>query len=271
MDAIKKNPLVRISYEFYKKLWNNFYRKQNVAMLHIGRVGSTVIGDMMNQHSQIFWDGEPFEKLMKSGTNKSVNFTKRIINKSSNKQRTPIHCFATKFMPEQHLWNECINMDLTSYIEVLKEMNYNKFLFIKRKNYLSQIVSVLVGRKKKQWHSENKTDKVTKIKVDVNNYKAGYELNLPLLEYFESIDKQYKLLGELVDEKNMITISYEEDIEKDPFIAYNKICDFIEIDNQEPIISYKKTNPFSLEDMIENFEEVELILMGTKYEWMLVN
>ena len=40
-------------------------RKGNIFMLHIGRVGSTVLADLLNQHSQIHWDGEFYPKQHK--------------------------------------------------------------------------------------------------------------------------------------------------------------------------------------------------------------
>jgi len=270
-DTVKKIPFTIKAYYFYVKVWNTLFRKQNIAMMHIGRVGSTVLGDMMNQHPLIFWDGEPFEKLMRIGSNKPNDFTERIIEASRNKQKTTIYCFATKFMPEQHLWEECIDMDLSSYITLLKEKKFNEFLFIKRENYLRQVVSVLVGRMKKEWHSQNRTDKVTKVRIDIDNYVAGFNLKLSLIDYFKRIDAQYQLLESLLKTDKILTISYENDIEKDPFVAYNKVCVFLKVANENPKISYRKTNPFLLEDMIENYDEVKQVLKETKYEWMLEN
>jgi len=268
-ESIKKIPFAIKAYITYIKIWNKMFRKHNVAMMHIGRVGSTVLGDMMNQHPKIFWDGEPFERLMRIGKNKPKDFVAQIITESSNKLAVPIYSFATKFMPQQHLWHECINMDLASYLSVLQKMNIDEFIFIKRENYLKQVISVLVGRKKKEWHSQNKTTKITKINIDIQEYEAGYDLKLPLIEYFERIDKQYELLLDLVNSKKLLLISYEKDIEKDPFKAYTKVCEFLKIKNANPKISFRKTNPFLLEDMIENYNEVKLILENTRYAWML--
>ena len=268
-EYIKKFPIAIKGYVLYIKVWNKIFRKHNVAMMHIGRVGSTVLGDMMNQHPKIFWDGEPFERLMMVGTNKPQDFVIQTLTESSNKQAVSIYSFATKFMPEQHLWKECINMNLSSYLAELKKLNIDKFIFIKRENYLKQVISVLVGRKKKEWHSQNKSTEVTKITIDILNYEAGYDLKLPLFEYFKRIDKQYELLENLIQPEKMLILSYEKDIEKDPFIAYNKVCEFLGIKNANPNISFKKTNPFSLKEMIENYNEVRSVLNGTKFSWML--
>lgn len=266
---IVKIPLVENIRTSYNRYWNNRNRTSNVAMMHIGRVGSTVLGDMMNQHSKIFWDGEPFERIMRSNKDHKKEFVQDVIKKSMQKSRSEIYCFATKFMPEQHLWRECINMDLENYIALLRRLNYTKFIFIKRDNYLKQVVSVLVGRKKKLWHSNTQVDHVTKVKIDVNNYAAGYGLTMPLIEYFEHIDKQYERLDSLLKSDEKLVLIYENDIEKDPNIAYRKICNFLTIHNANPKITYKKTNPFLLADLIENFDEVKTALKNTKFEEML--
>ena len=62
---------------------------------------------------------------------------------------------------------------------------------------------------------------------------------------------------------------YENDIEKEPNVAYRKICNFLKITNGNPNIAYKKTNPFLLADLIENFDEVGASLKNTKYAEML--
>ena len=36
-------------------------QSKNIAMFHAGRSGSTVLGDLLNQNPQIFWDSEIFQ------------------------------------------------------------------------------------------------------------------------------------------------------------------------------------------------------------------
>src|SRR5688572_28775150 len=39
-------------------------RVGNIAMLHAGRCGSSVLADLLNQHPDIRWGGEPFENML---------------------------------------------------------------------------------------------------------------------------------------------------------------------------------------------------------------
>lgn len=268
-QQLYKIPVVRRLHYKYNEIKNKKIRQQNIAMMHIGRVGSTVIGDMMNQHPDIFWDGEPFEKLMRIGSEKPDNFVETTIRKSQNKQISKLFSFATKFLPEQHLWEECIDMDLESYIKLLQNMGFKRYIIIKRKNYLRQVISILVGEKKKKWHSKKEVNEATKINVPINNFESEYKLKLPLIDYFNRIDRQYSLLEEILNPDQVLIINYEKDIMNDPFKAYNKVCGFMGVKSLSPKINFRKTNPFLLNEMIDNFEEVKMSLKNTKYSWML--
>ncbi|NEQ34055.1 MAG: hypothetical protein F6K04_24205 [Leptolyngbya sp. SIO4C5] len=56
MSNLKSNLLL----ETLEKIWQP---RDRIAMLHYGRCGSTVLGDLLGQHPDIFWDSEVFERL----------------------------------------------------------------------------------------------------------------------------------------------------------------------------------------------------------------
>lgn len=64
-------------------------------------------------------------------------------------------------------------------------------------------------------------------------------------------------------------MTYEDDISKDPLVGYKRICQFLGAGLEKVSIRFGKTNPFKLSDIIINFEEVERILRGSPFEWML--
>ena len=66
-----------------------------------------------------------------------------------------------------------------------------------------------------------------------------------------------------------MSLVYEEDIEKSPLTAYHKVCNYLKIEEQNPEINLKKDNIYKLNEVIENFDELENYLKNTKYEWML--
>jgi len=64
-------------------------------------------------------------------------------------------------------------------------------------------------------------------------------------------------------------ISYEKDILPDPMLAFKKVCVFLKIPEAIVTSDYKRTNPFPLRQIIVNYEEVDKLLTGTRFEWML--
>jgi hypothetical protein len=64
-------------------------------------------------------------------------------------------------------------------------------------------------------------------------------------------------------------LTYEKDIQNDPVKAYQQVCDFLGIKSRNVTVELSRTNPFVANEMIENFDEVESVLNGTNYEWML--
>lgn len=41
-------------------------RSGNIVMFHIGRSGSTVLGDLLDQHSSVYWDGEIYQSFYRA-------------------------------------------------------------------------------------------------------------------------------------------------------------------------------------------------------------
>ena len=64
-------------------------------------------------------------------------------------------------------------------------------------------------------------------------------------------------------------LSYEDDILPDPKIAYEKVCGFLDLEVRNPKVNLRRTNPFDIHEIVENYAELEKTLKNTKYEWML--
>jgi len=254
----------------YLRLKRN--RVANIAMLHSGRCGSTVLGDLLNQHGDVYWASEIFNDLSEkykwivNGENKAGEF----LEKSMYAHNVKYYGFETKFLPELHLGPDYINMDLAKYIRLLQGKGFTHFITLYRKNYLKRAVSAEVGRKTNEWHRCSVAQKPTTVLIDVYNFKTGCD-SKPLLELFQSIDESYANLSAITSKLNNIDVIYEDDILKDPISAYYKIAQFIGLDisNIDVAVRLNRTNPFCLSELIVNYDEVASYLRDTKYEWML--
>ncbi len=266
---IKTIPGAESSPKKINRFLNMFYRKEQIAMFHTGRCGSTVLGKMLSAHSKIFWASEIFEIFMNTEKNenkkRSVEHT---IEWNRQSRVSMIYGFETKYLPQQHLSNKGVNMDVEDYISLLRKLNFSKFIVLHRKNYLRRAISGQVGRQTNTWHSTQDVTSPEKITIDINSIPTGV-CQKPILELFSCLDESFSRLKKFLSLDDTIFLTYEDDIMEDPRVAYRKVCEFLGIVDESPDIEFGRTNPFRYEDMVTNFEEVNAILKDTKYSWML--
>jgi len=161
-----------------------------------------------------------------------------------------------------------INMNLEAYLVLLGRLDFSKFIVLHRKNYLRRIISEMVGRKVKRWHYHKTMTVPTKVNIDIESVGTGNSCG-PLLESFRCLDENYNLLQKVLSGDEVLYLFYEDDILKDPTKAYRQVCDFLGITCETPEVPLKKTNPFSYEEIVTNFDEISSCLEGTEYAWML--
>lgn len=272
MKAIIKNsPFLKTIYRKSVETLNSATRKQSVVMFHIGRCGSTVLCNMLNKHKSINWEGEIFESYTQP-KNHSVEDVSSWIKENMNKKVSHTYGFEVKYLPWLHLHQNCIDMTIPEYISLLKQLNFSKFIVLHRNNYLKHTISGQVGYKKQQWHSTKKTDKPDKINIDVNSIPTGFTFGVwqhTMLDLFDRIDDSYNILKESLSSDDCLFLTYEDDIEANPMIAYEKVCQFLNLPPEKPEVKLRPTNPFSYEEIIENFSDVENVLRNSRYAWML--
>lgn len=256
------------------KLKNHNSRVGNLVMFHNGRCGSTVLARQLEQNKKILWGHEIFQNiphvmhLINHRKTKLQNI-ESLLQVRMYRKSCSYYGFDMKGMPEHDLSKDCLDMDLPVLLDLLHKNDYTHHIILKRQNYLRRVVSILVSRKKGEWHTSTEISKPTKIIVDTSNLVVIKDYCISLLKHFEEVDDYYSRLENLLINRKTLNLIYENDIMDDPKVAYQKVCNFLEIEYQEPNISMKRTNPFSLEDMVENLDEVRRCLAGTKYHWML--
>jgi hypothetical protein len=245
---------------------------QNVVMFHIGRSGSTVLGDLLGQHPAIFWDAEIYARLFYEweqqgaviGANgfalDPVNFLQQRMIQAGER----IYGFEIKFF---HL--KVTHVALPSYVTALHGLGFSHYVLLQRRNTLRKLVSSVIGHQRARWHQPaDRGTSLIRISLDVNNVAIDRERK-PLLAYLQDYETNFKALAQLLHDRHVLHLSYEEDVSADPQIAYGCVCDFLGLERYPAIIRYGKTNPFPLRAMIANFDEVEGVLSGTPYAWML--
>jgi len=244
-----------------------------MAMFHIGRCGSTVVANMLSQHHNLFWANELYEPIFKQWDRLNPDFTQpgaMPVSPLEYLQRSLIKANGKTYGFEIKPYHfRLIGFPVEKYLEEIESMNFGHFILLDRKNKLRKIISSLKAKKTGVYHLKNGAKaKLEKIYIPIDNIQIDHE-SKSLLKYINDYCQDIELIKNLLKTKNHISLTYEEDIENNPLVAYSKICQFIEFKKIEPIISLVKTTPFPIRDLIENFEEVANCLENTPYKWML--
>ncbi len=254
-------------------IYYNRFKRNNVMMIHFGRSGSTVLGDLLNQHSQIKWAGEIYaDQLDRESGNINLikpkyeeSFVYKYLKRSMRGSRKKYFGFEVKFY---HL--KFLGEDFYAYLSKVKEIGVTKFVLLHRKNYLRIMVSSLIATETKIWHTKShKKLPATQISINVENIMVDGECK-SLLEFLKEYTYQFEtLVNFMQNEYDTIQLEYEMDISDNPIYAYRKVCDYLSVDFQKPVIQFRKTNDYKLDEVIINFSEIESYLKGTPYQWML--
>ncbi len=229
-------------------------------MFHTGRCGSTVLADLLDQHTQIVWDQES----VKPPLWRRRGDIRKFLQLSSAWSFTNFVGFETKFY---HVRFHGFSLD--GYVSMLKELGFEHFIVLRRRNYLRQVLSSQILKLSSISHiSASKAPQLTRIQLNAEKLSRQRE-EKTLVEHFEWMDKDYDELEGLLSNQNILCLRYEDDIAENPVAAYDKICEYLSVEAEPVTVELGKGNPFALQDMIENFSEVEKTLSGTPYEWML--
>lgn len=237
-----------------------------LAMLHVGRCGSTVVCRMLSGHPEITWDYEIFEPRVRESLPEPAELAPRELIARRRSGHPGHYGFETKYLQSHHLGS--IGMALADYIEMLTDLGFG-FVALHRRNYLRRVVSGAVGRESGTWHVKDPSAHALRA-ITLDPSAVPFGPPQPLLDVFTELAEGEQALR-LHLPAEALWLTYEADIAPDPRIAYRKICQQYGVTPTDAEPSLYPTNPFPLADLVRNFDEVADLLAGTEYEWMLAD
>ncbi|MEB3355734.1 MAG: hypothetical protein VKK04_03245 [Synechococcales bacterium] len=245
------------------------WRQGSIVMFHISRCGSTVLGNLLNQHPQIYWDGEVLYKKREFDRHTYPNFdVKAYLERQMLIAGNRYYGFEMKIHSSQQL--PVAHTDLTGFVRLLLDMGISHYIRLQRKNYLRVILSKEIAKVTRQWHLQKGAARPTSIYLDTTSIPFGFTSDRqPLLDCLEEMDRAYRELDAALAGQSVLSLTYEEDIAQNPKVAYERCCQFIGLKPADVEVAIRRTNPFPLADLIENFSEVEQLLAPTPYVWMV--
>lgn len=249
-------------------------RRGNVVMFHSGRVGSTVVGELLRQSPKIFWDREIYDRLF-ADHEKKYGGIQRIgevdplvyLKQRASAVGAAYYGFEVAF---RHL--VVFGLDLPTYVEAVAAQGCQHFIVLERKNKLRSVISALVAKETAEYHVlSGKKPPRKSVTVDVEriSMQRRNDWILPLVEVIDTFEHNYAEARRVLDGKQALFLTYEDDVLEDPRRAYQQACDFLGVAAPAAEVRLTRTNPYPVRDLIENVADVERVLQGSGYEWML--
>ena len=236
-------------------------------MLHLGRSGSTVLGDLLDQHPYVKWDAEiygPMRKLW-NGAGDPVQL---MLNRAA---AVPRGLYGFEFKAYHAI---LVGRSLAEMIAAYRAAGVGKFVVLRRENTLRKVASTAVARVTGRFHRTGRDrpppapDTPTRVRIDPQAHFLDSETR-PLVEFLEGFERFFEELDVLLADADVLKLSYEADIAADPVVAYRRTCRWLDIAPMPPVMRFAVTTPFPLTEVIENYEEVVAALSGTRFQWML--
>ncbi len=243
-----------------------------VVMYHIGRSGSTVIGDLMKQHPDIRWEGEiVLAESWKSALPEfpdpkqpGPNLLPFLDQLKRDERKHDWLGFEIKFF---HL--DEFGIPLEQFIRDCNGTGYGHAIVLERTNYLRKIVSSLRAHQTKVWHQPASAKPVKQpVRIDCRSLVVDHETDT-LEDTLARFRDQFADLRRQLQGSPHLWLTYEEDLENGPEIAYDKICAFLGVREFKASVRFGRTSPFPLSQLIDNFAEVQAAIGGTEFAWML--
>jgi LPS sulfotransferase NodH len=244
-------------------------RVANVAMLHAGRCGSSVIADMLQQRPDFRWVGEPFENMKPVYYRMGARHRARhVIGNAMYRVPCAYFGFDSKILPEQHLSPALADKTPAQYVDLLLDLGFTHFILLDRRHHLRRAVSVAIGERTGIWNSFQPTATAERVRLDPARF-VSYGKTLTLFEYFATLEAAHRAFRELLQGQRLLELNYEDDVETDPGVAYRRVAEFLALPSHAVSVRLRKLNPQPLASLVDNYDEIAALLRGTAYEWML--
>jgi hypothetical protein len=242
--------------------------RPSVLMWHHGRCGSTVLGDLLNQHPAIRWHGEIFVDC--EGRADAPERFDPIMRGLVRGSVPRIAGYEVKGLACQH--PGLMRRPLPEMVAAMRGYGLGQAVHLERRNVLLKLVSVAIVREKlvAGWHigTAERGMQDRRIRLDPEAVTI-FGRTAPLVAMIDYIERGCRESRELLSrEMPTLGLVYEDDIEADPTAAYRKVVTFLGLAAEPVTLGMKKINVRPLPDLLENYDEVRRVLAGTPHAWM---
>ena len=245
-----------------------------ICLVHTGRTGSTVLANMLRVHPELYWDDETLGRRTRWFMNEHPN-----AHLGPRPAQSPVGEVARRFwrasgsrfgfeVKPMHLMAFGLT-DLPASDRFFDRLGVTHRIGLVRRNLLRRLISserfAVQGLTHQKVTSSSETRKPFELSLDAMHSYAGKPLTLEeaLREAQAAAEVVPRLCG-----PDTLQLVYEDDIQNDPRVAYQKVVDHLGLPSTDPEVSLRRTNVGSLDDIVANAEAIRARLRGTEWAWM---
>jgi LPS sulfotransferase NodH len=252
-------------------------RTGHVILFHTGRSGSTVLGDMLDQHSCMVWGGEVLERMLhRAAARRRVGIDRLHghfdLDDFVRGVRARMRLLGGDLiygLEIQGYHLEMMSADTATVLARLGALGFDRYLVLERSNPIRQVVSQLVALDRGKHHIAQGTHVGrVKLKIEPERLYIGHRIQ-SLDEVLRGYDSFLDSLTCQLAGRSLLYLNYERDIEDDPRRAYEMVCRFLGLQPQRPKIRLGKTTAYPLTELIGNFSAVRDYLVRHHRENLL--
>lgn len=241
-----------------------------VVIWHVGRCGSSVLGQCLSQHPAIQADNEILNRWMPQQRGEQpLPELELELQQVRRHRRKPVQVVEIKFLTAQH--PGLFGLNAIELADRLSCYGWSRHVVLERSNLLRRMVSHCIGQQTQRLHLSVSEPSPTPrpITIPLEAITVGMETR-SLVDWLDVMTVAYQDLRQgLASRGGFLDLNYEQHLQKDPLVGYRLICENLGLPALSARVGLQRTNPFPLKDLIVNYEELSALLTPTVHAWML--
>jgi hypothetical protein len=245
-----------------------------VALFHIGRCGSSVLGEMLDRHPAIKWDREIYFHRWTQGNQRferwdSESFLRRRMWAAGRRW----YGFEMKYLAQQNL--AIVGLTLDDYLAEIERAGVTHHVVLRRRNALRRMISAVAGVRSGRRHADagEPDSGPERIDLDVDALRLWKHADpIPLVACLDQIEQATAELRARLADRRVLELTFEDDIAAEgPERAYRRVCAHLGVEPMPVAPHTRRLHAHSVEELLLNYDDVAAALRGTPHEWMLTD
>ena len=248
-----------------------------IVTWHQGRCGSSVLGSLLNQHSQIQAANEIFSRYMpRRWGDRPVPAMHEVLQGTLAERSKPVLNIEIKSL---HAQNRSLYPDqkLSDWLNLLRSHGFRRHVLLRRRHGLRRLTSHLMAQQTGVFVQPTQAPSTCQQPLLINTaairegaatYDLQHWLDLYVATHSEVLNA-VQCFCSVNGLKAPLQLDYEDVIEDNPVRAYLQICGWLDLEPEPVTIQQRRINPEPLHQLIANWDEIVQLLESTTHAWML--